>query len=62
MRKLTFAAGVTLGYVLGSRAGRPRYEQIVATSRRVADRPDVRFVAGVVSARVSNLFGGGTAA
>jgi len=35
MRKLTFLAGATAGYVLGSRAGRRRYEQIKKASGRV---------------------------
>lgn len=29
MRTLTFAAGLAAGYVLGARAGREKYEQIV---------------------------------
>lgn len=35
MRKLSFAAGALAGYVLGTRAGRRRYEQIKAVSGRV---------------------------
>lgn len=35
MAKLTFIAGLAAGYVLGSRAGRQRYEQIRRTSGRV---------------------------
>ena len=35
MAKLTFIAGVAAGYVLGSRAGRQRYEQIRRTSGKV---------------------------
>jgi len=31
--KLVFAAGAALGYVLGSRAGRKRYEQIKANAQ-----------------------------
>lgn len=33
--KLTLVAGVAIGYVLGSRAGRERYEQIAAASSKV---------------------------
>ena len=35
MAKLTFIAGLAAGYVLGSRAGRQRYEQIRKTSGKV---------------------------
>ena len=35
MGKLTFIAGMAAGYVLGSRAGRQRYEQIRRTSTKV---------------------------
>ena len=35
MGKLTFIAGMAAGYVLGSRAGRQRYEQIRRTSGKV---------------------------
>jgi len=41
MRVLTLAAGVAAGYVLGTRAGRQRYEQIVAGARRLASHPTV---------------------
>lgn len=33
--KLLFVAGATLGYVLGSRAGRARYEQIKSVSGKI---------------------------
>ncbi|MEZ0065591.1 hypothetical protein ABIA32_001591 [Streptacidiphilus sp. MAP12-20] len=33
MRKLTFIAGLAIGYVLGTRAGRERYEQLRKTAR-----------------------------
>ncbi|MEU4560535.1 hypothetical protein AB0F72_19325 [Actinoplanes sp. NPDC023936] len=36
---MKLVAGVAVGYVLGSRAGRERYEQIAATARRVAAHP-----------------------
>jgi len=35
MGKLTFIAGMAAGYVLGARAGRQRYEQILRTSGKV---------------------------
>ncbi|MEW2395823.1 YtxH domain-containing protein [Streptomyces sp. NPDC046862] len=40
--RLTFVAGVVLGYVLGTRAGRERYEQLKKSARQVAENPAVR--------------------
>ncbi|MEI5100467.1 YtxH domain-containing protein [Streptomyces sp. PmtG] len=40
--RLTFAAGLVLGYVLGTRAGRERYEQLKKTVREIAQNPAVR--------------------
>ncbi|MEV1006152.1 hypothetical protein [Streptomyces sp. NPDC049881] len=42
MRKLTFIAGAAVGYVLGARAGRERYEQLRLAARRLAENPAVR--------------------
>ncbi len=41
MRTLTFAAGVAAGYVLGTRAGREKYEQIVEAARGFVGQPAV---------------------
>ncbi|MDX3242468.1 YtxH domain-containing protein [Streptomyces sp. ME18-1-4] len=40
--KLTFAVGLALGYVLGTRAGRERYEQLKKSAQQVAQNPAVR--------------------
>ena len=40
--RLTFVAGLALGYVLGTRAGRERYEQLKKSARQVAQNPAVR--------------------
>ncbi|WP_030450678.1 hypothetical protein [Herbidospora cretacea] len=53
--KVMFAAGLGLGYVLGTRAGRERYEQIVRATKRVSDSPAVQEAAGLVGARVSKM-------
>lgn len=45
--------GTGIGYVLGSRAGRERYEQIKRWSSRVADHPAVQGAAGFVRAKIS---------
>jgi hypothetical protein len=46
MKKLTLIAGVAIGYVLGSRAGHERYEQIKSGAGRVAQNPKVRAATG----------------
>ncbi|WP_113704949.1 YtxH domain-containing protein [Nonomuraea lactucae] len=53
--RMTFAAGLAVGYVLGSRAGRERYEQIKKAAQRVADNPRFQETAGVVGAQVSKV-------
>ncbi|MFC9298994.1 YtxH domain-containing protein [Streptomyces sp. NPDC057011] len=40
--KVTFAAGLALGYVLGTRAGRERYEAMKKSARELAQNPVVR--------------------
>ncbi|MCP2262451.1 hypothetical protein LX15_006188 [Streptoalloteichus tenebrarius] len=50
-----FLLGVAAGYVLGARAGRERYEQIVSTYRRFVDHPTVQGLAGIVRAKVSEI-------
>lgn len=42
MRKLTLLVAAGVGYVLGTRAGRERYEQIKRTALRVKDDPRVQ--------------------
>ena len=39
MSKLSLLAAAGVGYVLGARAGRQRYEQIAGTARKVAGNP-----------------------
>ncbi|MFI1646015.1 YtxH domain-containing protein [Streptomyces avidinii] len=40
--KVTFVVGLALGYVLGTRAGRERYEQLRKSARQIAQNPAVR--------------------
>ena len=42
MRKMTFLTGMAAGYVLGARAGRPRYEQIMRTVDELRGNPKVQ--------------------
>ena len=40
--RLTFVAGLALGYVLGTRAGRERYEQLKKSAQQISQNPAVR--------------------
>ena len=40
--RLTFVVGLALGYVLGTRAGRERYEQLKKSAREISQNPAVR--------------------
>lgn len=40
--KLLFVTGLAVGYVLGSRAGRKRYEQIAAAANKVWQSPGIQ--------------------
>ena len=53
--KLAVAAGFAAGYVLGSKAGRQRYEEIVSQARKVAGNETVQSTAGVLQAKGSDL-------
>ncbi|MEV7007779.1 YtxH domain-containing protein [Streptosporangium sp. NPDC051022] len=53
--RLMFGVGLAIGYVLGSRAGRERYEQLKRMAQRVSDSPAVQEAAGLVGARVSQV-------
>lgn len=55
--RATFIAGAALGYVLGTKAGRERYEQIKRASRRVTENPTVQETAGLVRAQAGELAG-----
>jgi hypothetical protein len=50
-----FITGLALGFVLGTRAGRERYEQLKKAARAVADNPAVQQAAGAVQAQASGL-------
>jgi len=42
IKKWIFAAGAGLGYVLGTRAGREKYEKMRAQARHIMENPKVR--------------------
>jgi hypothetical protein len=53
--RLTFLVGLAVGYVLGTRAGRERYEQMVKTARKVADNPTVQRTTRAAGAKATEL-------
>jgi hypothetical protein len=53
--RLTFLLGVGAGYVLGARAGRERYDQLMRSIREAKEQPGVQSAAGVVAAQASGL-------
>jgi hypothetical protein len=55
VRKTTFVLGFAAGYVLGSKAGRERYEQIRAAARGLQENPAVQSAAGVLQQQASDL-------
>lgn len=55
--KLSTVAAAAAGYVLGSRAGHERYEQIVRLARRVAGSQTVQSTAGLLQAQLDELAG-----
>lgn len=54
--KLWFIGGLAAGFVLGARAGREKYEELVLNARKVLDHPTVQEAAGVAQAQASRLY------
>jgi hypothetical protein len=49
-----FAAGFAAGFILGARAGRERYDQLVSVSKRVSEHPAVQKAAGTVQTKAKS--------
>jgi hypothetical protein len=54
--KLMFLTGLAAGFVLGSRAGREKYEEITANAKKVWEHPTVQEAAGVAQAQANKLY------
>jgi hypothetical protein len=54
--KLMFVAGAAAGYILGTRAGRERYEDLKTAARKVLDNPSVQEATGVAQAQATKLY------
>lgn len=53
--KLLFVAGLAVGYVLGTRAGRQRYEQIKLAAKNVWESEPVQWAAGQAQDAVADV-------
>jgi len=54
--KLMFISGLAAGFVLGSRAGREKYEEIRANAKKMWEHPSVQEAAGVAQAQANKLY------
>ena len=54
-----FITGAGVGYVLGTRAGREKFDRMVAQARKVWESPTVQEAAGVVQAQATKLYDDG---
>jgi hypothetical protein len=57
VKVLIFGAGMATGYVLGAKAGRQRYDQIVGMTKRVAGDPRVQHGAKVAARETASVAG-----
>ena len=57
--KIMFLGGLAAGFVLGARAGREKYEELVIRGRKVLDHPTVQEAAGVAQAQANRLYSEG---
>lgn len=55
MRKFMFAVGLAVGYVLGAKAGRQRYDQIVTLAQRIRTNPTVSNTASTLREQAGHV-------
>ena len=53
--RFTFLAGLAVGFVIGARAGRERYEQLKKLASKAKDSPAMQQAAGAAQAQAANL-------
>jgi len=51
--RTTFLGGLAIGYVLGARAGRERYEQLKQLAKKAGESPAMQQAAGALQAQAS---------
>jgi hypothetical protein len=54
-RRITFLAGLAVGFVAGARAGRERYEQLVKLGRKAVEHPVVQQATQTAAAKATEL-------
>jgi len=54
MRKLSMVVGLAVGYVLGTKAGRERYQQMTDAAKRLMERPEVKRATERVSSQAAD--------
>ena len=54
-QRAVFAAGVAVGFIAGSRAGRKRYDQMVKYSKKAWQSPPVQRASAALSAKAGDL-------
>ena len=53
--RVTFLAGLAVGFVAGARAGRERYEQMVKLGRKVVEHPAVQNATRTAGSKATEL-------
>lgn len=53
--KMSFLVGMGVGYVLGAKAGRARYEQLMRAFHQLMENPTVQSAAGTVQSQAFEL-------
>jgi hypothetical protein len=53
LKRIAFVTGVAVGYVLGSKAGRERYEQLLRLGRSVRDNRAMQETVGMVQGQAT---------
>jgi hypothetical protein len=55
MNRITFTAGLAIGFVAGTRAGRERYDQMVKMARQAKESPAFQQATATARARATGL-------
>jgi hypothetical protein len=53
--RFTFVAGFAVGFIVGARAGRERYEQMVKLARKATENPTVQRATRTAGAKATEL-------
>jgi hypothetical protein len=53
--RATFVVGLAVGFIIGSRAGRERYDQIVKYTRKAVESPPAQRASQAISAKATDL-------